>query len=131
MNEFCLHLIVLLHILFIIFVILAPFSNIKYLLVMHAITVPFMLLHWITNNNTCALTLIERNVRKHLYGSSHSDSDCFSCRLIEPVYDFANNMGSSNVFFYITTITLWLITIYNIRQKFLSGEISSFYDLFR
>lgn len=130
MNEFCLHLIVLLHILFIIFIILAPFSNIKYLLVMHAITIPFMLLHWITNNNTCALTLIERNVRKQLYGSSYSDSDCFSCRLIEPVYDFANNMGSLNVFFYITTITLWLVSIYNIRQKFLSGEISSFCDLF-
>jgi hypothetical protein len=130
MNEIILQLIVFLHILFILFIVITPFTNITYLLTIHAIIVPFMMLHWVTNNNTCALTIAEKHVRNQLYGPSNSE-DCFTCRLIEPVYDFTNDKGSLSLFIYLVTIALWLVTIYKLYSKFQTGEIKSWLDLAR
>jgi len=129
MNELFLQIIVFLHIMYILFIILAPFSNIKYILVLHVIIVPFMMMHWLTNNNMCALTLAEKHIRQQLYGTSDSD-DCFTCRLIEPVYDFTNNKGSMIIFIYLVTLLLWFISLYKLYNKYHTGEIQSFYDLF-
>jgi hypothetical protein len=130
MNELCLQIITFLHIIFVLFIILAPFSNIKYLLVLHAVVVPFMIIHWIANNNLCVLTLIEKHIRTQLYGSEQKNNDCFTCNLIEPVFDFTNDKGSSTLFIYLVTFGLWGITLYNLYYKFHSGEIKSFYELF-
>ena len=68
MLDILLKVISLVHIIFVIFVVLTPFSNINYFLMLHAIFLPFIMLHWICNDNTCVLTVIERNLRKKIYG---------------------------------------------------------------
>ena len=51
------------HIAIILFVVLTPFIGNYFFLAIHAIIVPFIMLHWICNNNMCALTLLEQNIQ--------------------------------------------------------------------
>ena len=66
MKKIILKIFTLLHILFLVFVLVSPFSNINYLLLLHSIFVPFMMVHWVANDNTCAITTAERLVKKNL-----------------------------------------------------------------
>lgn len=130
MHEICFKIITFLHIMYILFIVISPFSNIKFFLVLHAITVPFMMLHWVTNNNICALTYMEKHIHKQVYGTEQDNNNCFTCKLIGPVYDFTNDKGSFNVLIYTITIGLWGVTIYSLYNKFKSNEIKTFYELF-
>jgi hypothetical protein len=130
MYKLILDLIVGLHIIFVLFVILTPFYGNNYLLMLHGIAVPFMMLHWVLNDNSCALTIIEKSVREQLYGTVNS-SECFTCRLIEPVYDFKNNYESLSNTIYAVTLGLWLISVYKLTCRFRAGEIRSLKDLFK
>ncbi len=120
-------IITLLHILYILFIIITPFYHSNYLLLLHSVLVPFMMLHWICNNNTCAVTIIEKTVRKILTGK---DDKCISCEIIEPVYDFVNKYKKYTMLIYIVTIMLWIISTGRLYNKYRIGEISSIYDLF-
>lgn len=129
MKELLLKFITLLHLLFIIFIIVTPFLNSNYLLLLHAIFVPFMVLHWICNDNTCILTVVERKLRKDIYGTFDKD-DCITCRLIEPVYDFRKNHQGFTTIIYVVTFILWSISVGRLYSKFQSGEIKNFRELF-
>lgn len=131
MNEFFLQLITLIHILVILFIILVPFTNNTYLLVLYVVIVPFIVLHWVLNNNTCALTLLERHVRKQLYGYEPSKDECFMSQLIEPIYDFNSNYESFSTAIYIATFILWAIAVYKLYIKYHTGEIKTWSDLFQ
>ena len=50
----------IIHILVRIFIVATPFLGDEYLLSLHAITIPFVMLHWITNQTVCALTELEK-----------------------------------------------------------------------
>jgi hypothetical protein len=130
MNKLCLQLITFIHILFILFVIVIPFTNNNYFLLLHAIIVPFVMLHWILNDNTCILTIIEKNMREQLYGVVPDKEECFTCQLIEPIYDFKNNYESMSTAIYLITIGLWFISVYKLYSKWQSGEITSLSDFF-
>jgi len=130
MNELFLQLITFIHILFILFVIIVPFTNSTYFLLLHAIIVPFIMLHWVMNDNTCVLTIIEKSLREQMYGVKPKKDECFTCSLIEPIYDFKNNYESMSTAIYIITIVLWGISIYKLYAKWQCGEIKSFNDLF-
>lgn len=95
-----------LHFCFVLFVVITPFFQNANLLFLHILIVPFMIAHWITNNNSCSLTLIERKL-----SNSENDDDCFTCKLIEPVYDFKkNNVDKSDVIYFVTVV-LWIISL--------------------
>ena len=130
MNEFLLRLITLVHIIYMLFVVVVPFTDSNYLLLLHAIVVPFMIAHWIINDNTCVLTIIEKKIRKDMYGTEPEPNDCFTCRLIEPVYDFNKNYDTASTLIYIITIALWLLSVYKLYSKYRNGSIRSFMDLF-
>lgn len=130
MNELFLQLITFIHILFILFVIIVPFTNSTYFLLLYAIILPFIMLHWIINDNTCILTIIEKNIRQQLYGVKPKKEDCFTCNLIEPIYDFKNNYESMSTAIYIITFVLWGISVYKLFSKWKYGEIKTFNDLF-
>ena len=117
----------LLHILYILFVIVAPFYNSNYFLLLHTVLIPFMMLHWIFNNNSCAVTLAEKTMRKILIGKN---DECISCEIIEPVYNFPNKYKKYTVLIYIITIMLWIISVGRLYRKYRIGEISSIVDLF-
>ncbi len=87
-----------------------------------------MIFHWILSDNTCFLTLVEKYLRTR-NGETINNSDCFTCRLIEPVYDFEKNNKSFSDVIYLTTIFLWVISFTKLYKKYSSGEIKSFYDL--
>ena len=128
-NDTILLLINVLHLIVIIFVVASPFSGSNYLLFMHAIVVPFILIHWILNNNTCSLTVAEKYVRSRTYGVEANEDECFTYQFIAPIYDFNKNYNSFSYFTYTLTIGLWVITMYNLYGKVKDGKIKNWMDL--
>jgi hypothetical protein len=129
MKSILLKIITLLHIFFVAFVVATPFTNSNYFLFVHAIFIPFLILHWICNDNTCILTIVERKLRKEIYGENAED-DCITCKLIEPVYDFRKNYDEFTKIIYAITITLWLVSICKLYYKYDHKIITNFKDLF-
>lgn len=134
MNIVILYLISILHLAFIFFVVGVPlFINTNCILLLHAIIVPFMMAHWFANDNMCALTMLEKHVRTQVYGDEEGSKidDCFTCRLIEPVYDFDKNFDKFQKILYITVVILWIITLCRMYSNYRIGKLNSFTDLFR
>jgi hypothetical protein len=130
MNQLTLICIQIVHLLYLAFVVITPFTNNTQLLVIHSFTIPFMMIHWYLNDNTCALTVLEKTVRQQVTGST-DEKDCFTCRLINPIYDFKQNYNRFSQLIYALTIGLWMITIYKLYRKKATGEVSSYMDFFK
>lgn len=130
MQRVLLTLVTLMHVLFIIFVVVTPFTNSNYLLLLHVVLIPFMMIHWITNDNTCVLTMMEKSLKKSLYKDNYSEENCFTCRLIEPVYNFVDDNKKFSAIIYIIVIALWLISTGKLVYKYRSGEIDNWKQLF-
>jgi hypothetical protein len=126
LKELILKIITFTHVLFIMFVIVAPLTPSRYFQFLHAIIIPFIIAHWILNDNTCVLTLVERKLR----GKEKEDNDCFTCRLIEPVYDFHKNYQLFSKGTYVAVIGLWLISVGKLACGSYSGELQSLEQLF-
>lgn len=102
------NLIWIFHFLVVLFVIIAPFSNVPIILLLHATFSISLLVHWYTNNNICSLSLMESQLR----GLDYTES--FTHKLISPIYDISKTEWS-NVS-YIITLLLFTISaakIYN------------------
>ena len=128
-NDSIILLINILHLMVILFIVGAPFSNSNYLLLLHVIVVPFILLHWLLNNNTCCLTVAEKYIRCKTYGTEIKENDCFTYKFIAPIYDFNKNYDSYSNFIYITTFGLWSISTYNIFNKIYHKQIKNLHDV--
>ena len=107
------------HVLVILFIIGAPFFGGDYLLSLHFIIVPFIMLHWITNQSVCALTEIEKLVR----GGCES-KDTFFGQVMDPIYKSESFLGRLAAPFYtfedeetetlavwVCLTGLWIITL--------------------
>jgi hypothetical protein len=71
---------------------------------------------------------MEKKIREHLSGGEVSSNDCFTSRLINPIYDFKANNKDFSTIIYLITITLWLISSGKLYNKYKNGEIQSIYD---
>ncbi len=131
MYKPLLYLINVIHICIVLFVVIIPFLNSNYFLLLHAIVVPFILLHWVTNNNTCALTIAEYYIRELATGKPVDKSQSFMAQLIEPVYDFKKNNQDDSTLLYIVTTALVTLSIGKLIRKKYTGEIKSFWDLMK
>lgn len=129
MDKIILDIIILLHLFFVLFVVLTPFIGSNYFLLMHVLVIPFMLLHWYLNDNTCCLTLMETQLRYKIYGKLPDPTDCISYRIVAPVYDFKKNNTHMQTFLYTLTISLWLGSVFKLRQNYKNGKFSSIRDL--
>ena len=129
-NDSIIILISVLHILVVLFVILIPFSDNDALMFLHVMVVPFILAHWIMNNNKCCLSVAENEVRKMTNGTKSSTKDTFVYQFIAPIYDFNKNYEQYSAFIYGVTILLWLTSAYNLNNNFNSGKITKVDDLF-
>ncbi len=129
MNEFMLYMIVVLHFVFVLFVVLTPFIGNNYFLLLHAIIVPFVMAHWYTNDNNCALTMMEKKLRLNLYGEEPDPNDCFTYNLIAPVYDFKKNNNDMSFVIYIVTIALWGYTLLRLYTNYKEGKLAKLEDL--
>lgn len=80
LNKFLASVIAVLHLAFIVWVVVAPFTNSPAMLVLHAITMPFLWVHWALNADGCFLTLVEKKLR------GVSDDKSFFYNLVSPIY---------------------------------------------
>lgn len=128
-NDSLVILINIIHLIVIIFVLAAPFSNSNYLMLLHAIVIPFIILHWLLNNNTCCLTVAEKYIREKNTGTTVKEGDCFTYQLVAPIYDFNKDHQSFSTFIYILTISLWFVSVYNLSNKYCTKQINSINDL--
>ena len=129
MYDIVLKLIMMVHTYIVVFVTLVPLCDRNLLLFYHSVFVPFMIMHWILNDNTCVFTIAERYITKELYGDYNED-ECVTCKLVEPVYDFKNNYEQFENFIYGFTISLWLVSITKLYCKYEAGEIRHWKYLF-
>ena len=95
------NIIYIFHILVILFVLLAPFTNIVSLLVLHFVFSLCLLVHWNLNENICALSVFE----SYLRGMDRQTT--FTHSFIAPIYD----IGSSEWGELCTLITIVMLFI--------------------
>ena len=71
-------------------------------------------MHWIINDNRCALSIIEKNIKKKLYNTD--ELECFTCKIFEPIYDFKSNYEYFSYIIYTITVILWIITLFKLYK---------------
>lgn len=109
MTEFALLAIRVLHAIFVVFMIVAPFLPDMELVSLHFILVPFLYLHWLTNDATCFLTVVEKSVR------GVGDDKSFFHSLLAPVYQFHKDDVNYGV--WIASYALWLVSLYRLQRE--------------
>lgn len=108
------------HILVILFVLLAPFTNIPGLLILHVTFSISLLVHWYGNSNECSLTLLESQLR----GLDKTQS--FTHQFIAPVYDISKTEWSTVC--YTVTIILLGLSLYKLYN---SQKIAEAYNCYK
>jgi len=91
------------------FVLLAPWSNIPVLLILHIATCSTLLIHWLKRSQKCSLATIEASLR-----GCHAD-ETLTHKLVSPIYDIDNPV------IYSITFILMCISMYKLytnRYKF-------------
>lgn len=129
MDKLLLMLITLIHLLVVLFVVITPFYGSNYVLLIHAIIVPFMMLHWVYNDNSCFLTTVELKLREKIYGVPATKNDCFTCRVISPIYDLTTNYNEQSTFIYIVTSLLLFVSVSKLYLRYQNGEIKGMLDM--
>jgi len=71
-----------------IFIVATPFLGDEYLLSLHAITIPFVMMHWASNQTVCALTELEKFV------SGKKEEDTFFGQIFVPIYKNESFVGT-------------------------------------
>jgi hypothetical protein len=74
----------------------------------HFITVPFLLLHWVTNNDICALTLLESKL------TGVKDENTFVGRIVQPIY----NAHLESKHYYWISIVLFAVTAFRLHYQY-------------
>lgn len=98
-----------LHVMFLLWVVVTPFTNNEPMLVLHLMVMPFLWFHWWLNDDTCALTLMEQ----HLRGVQQEES--FFHSLVSPVYKIRD--GDMRTVSWIASVVLWLITLSKVMRR--------------
>jgi len=110
---------------------MTPFYGTSYFLLIHGIIIPFMMMHWVMNDHTCALTIMEKKLRETMTGDTVNNCDCFMGNLIEPIYDFRVNHNEYASLIYLITVALWVTGLYKLYDNFSTGKIKSVNDLLK
>lgn len=124
MNDFIAYLIQIIHILIRIFIVATPFIGNEYLLTIHLLIIPFIMLHWFTNQTVCALTELERIVRggcldtETFFGQIMIPiykNESFVGRIISPFYEIKDKETEKKAVWAGLTF-LWLITFMRLQS---------------
>lgn len=95
------------HCVIVLFVILAPFSNIPALLILHITFAVCLMVHWHANSNVCSLSMLELQLR-----GLDNREDTFTHQFIAPMYDISLTEWSNIV--WCVTFVLMCISIYKL-----------------
>ena len=118
----------LIHWLVFLFIILTPFFGNDYLMTMHLLVVPFIMLHWATNQSVCALTEIEK-----LVTGAARDEETFFGKVVGPIYKF-KTQKEENLFVWTAMTTLWFVTFVRLQKTdfaHLRADIAAVQAMFR
>ena len=107
MSALAASLVCLAHLAFVGFVLLAPFSSDPGTLRMYVLLMPFVWLHWVLNDDTCALTMLECKLR----GVQATES--FVHRIVSPVYKLPEQQ--SRLLAWLVSGGLWAVALYRAR----------------
>jgi hypothetical protein len=135
LRNIILTIITIIHYIYIIFIVAAPITNNTLLLLLHAIFVPFMIFHWILNNDTCFLTILESYIRndKKTFDIEEllkKKEECFSYKLVGPIFNFKEDNEEFSTFIYIIVLALWATSLYKLYNKYKDGKLSKLQDIF-
>jgi hypothetical protein len=108
-NHILANCISLFHLLVIVFVLLAPFSETPYIQILHVTLCITLFVHWAFNNDTCALSIIESKLR----GLDYNDS--YSYKFIAPLYNISETDWSKIV--WIITGVAMTISLYKLYHS--------------
>jgi hypothetical protein len=79
------NIIFIIHVVFLLAILIVPFTNNKRNLEFYSMVIPFLFYHWSVNDDTCALTQAEMMVTgKH-------KNETFMGRLVGPIYKMEEN----------------------------------------
>jgi hypothetical protein len=131
MENITLTLIIIVHTLFVLFVLLTPFIGSNYFLLTHTIILPFIMVHWLMNDNSCFLTFLEQKIRSKIYGTPINLNECFTSKLIHPIYDFKASNEQFTIAIYLITAVLWFISVGKLLYRYKNGQINTVTDLLK
>jgi len=117
----------IIHILLILMTIIIPLLNSNYFLVLHIVILPFIFIHWIADDNTCSIVLMEKKLRELL---NKENNECISAKIIEPIYDLPKIYSKISYMIYLFAILLWLLSIMSLLKKYMNNEINNYNQLF-
>ncbi len=96
------------HLVFLICIIVIPFTNDRRNLEFYSILIPFLFYHWSVNDDTCALTQMEMAV------TGQGKEETFMHRVVSPIYKMEDNDINNltkTVFF-----VLWALVQYRLGR---------------
>ncbi len=129
MDQLLLLLVTLIHFMVVFFVVLTPFFGNNYVLLVHSIIVPFIMLHWVYNDDSCFLTTVELSLKRRMTGKPVDKNDCLTCRIMSPIYNVTTQHKEYSNSIYLITMLLWAISIGKLFMKYKGGEIKGMSDL--
>jgi hypothetical protein len=119
-DRFTADLIYVAHIVTLLFILIVPFTNNQKLLTIEFAALITIMFHWITNNQVCCLTEMEKILRNET-----NDDRTFFGKLVGPVYSF----GKDSPIFQVVLISLIMITAYKVKP-YEALEIKKLSDVF-
>ena len=109
--ELAANIVWLIHILFIIWFVITPFTNNVPMLTLHFFTGPFLWFHWITNRDECSLTLLEMKLR-----GIEDCKESFMWSVVSPIYKPRTD-DSMRQLMWLASILLWLVTLSKVLKN--------------
>jgi hypothetical protein len=98
------------HYMTVLFLIFAPFLPSELFLTYHAMFMPFLWIHWVTNNDICALSLAESKLT-----GVENHNHTFLGSLISPVFKIKNRD------FYVASVVLFAVTLLRLHFQYNFG----------
>lgn len=105
-----------LHVAFVAFVAFAPFTNSPHLLVLHLLMMPLIWIHWVLNDDSCVLTVLEKKLR------NVEDDKSFFHALVSPVYTMPD--ASIRRACWAGSLALWAITASKVTMRDVTSVLS-------
>src|SRR5210317_773762 len=96
------------HLLFLIAMLVVPFTGTKEHLEFYALLVPFLFFHWTTNDDTCALTQFE------MWFTGKEKYETFMGRVMRPIYKVDEHVA--NYLIKVTFFFLWLVVQFRLGR---------------
>ena len=123
-NDILASVICVIHIIIFLLIFIIPFTNSNYLLFCYITIVPFIEVHWLLNDDTCCLTVLEKYLR------GVDDTDCFTNKILSPIYKFPSNNKTVSLLSYTFINLLLSIVVSKLVYKFETKQITSLSDLY-